>query len=1172
MERTKARTGKDPMAGVADEEPGLRRATDMTYEDRTHAPAELQRRACAAFSVVFLVLMLALAPAAAARNPIVNGSLSLGHDQKPTGWKPDLWSPSKGTTFEWKKDRGAPGALIVRNPEPNDSRWIQDVQVQPNRWYRLAGFVRAVGVSQDGLGANLSIMRGFEHAKPLKGDTDWTPVSMWFKTKNERSIKVACRLGSFGQISSGEAWCTGIRLEPQAGPPLNADYVYGPLEESTAPVGVPTALALLVLLLLGIGQHGRIGGHAPVGEKLLLGGILLSLLALKIAAAPYFQYKVDVGTYSAWAMRLATEGPARFYAPNYFADYPPGYMYVLWGIGLLSKAAGVAYGSSGFLVLLKLPALLADTAISWLLYARLRATSKKLAWVACLAFTLNPALLLNSAVWGQTDSVLSLLVLLAVLAQGQRRFELAWIFAALAVLTKPQALLLVPLLLFWPWGWWKTGRPLSSLLGVLATIFVVADPFRGDRPWQWLVDLYLGTTGYYAETSVNAMNLAALLFGMRHNDAEVHLGLSANNWGFIIGLLIGLAFFAAYILRRDRIQHVNLFASATLVSFVCLTRMHERYLYPFFVFAALVGVTGQVGILYWSLSGLFLVNELVVYLYQETATAGPEWVWRTVAALNTACMFAWLGTTWQMARRRLDAPGLTALEKDDAAWLRSLSMDSPVEPLVATQGGESADLSGSSLPWIRAEFVYLLGLAALALGLRTYAIDQPIDLVFDETYFVKQARNYLDGTSLIDDPHPPFAKLMIALGMAGAGDTPFGWRIVNAIAGTALVVLVYLLGRDLFQRRVAAALVGLFVAIDGLCIVDSRIAVIDIHYVTWAVAAYVLTIRLIRRKQYQDVPKLLLIGAVLGVSVGAKLYIPFFSFLLVLGSLAVTGRNEALRLKKPIVPFLAKPILITGWTAFGVYVLTYTPHFLWGWWHSPLDLVNYIFVKVPNYQNAVYDATHPYSSKWYTWPLLLRPVWYFWKDPGPAPGMVVGIWGSGNPAVWWASVPALLFASWHAVRERQLALGFVVAGWVIHLAPWVWVGRTLFLYHYLPSLLFAFLALAWLLDRLSNGEGSKVERGLGGTALMASLFPVATATVDTSGTILFVAFLLIYYVLVYSGRVDPVRLGRVTMGAYVVAISAISWYFLPIWLGIPVTKHAWQDRMWISVSGIMNWI
>jgi dolichyl-phosphate-mannose--protein O-mannosyl transferase len=281
---------------------------------------------------------------------------------------------------------------------------------------------------------------------------------------------------------------------------------------------------------------------------------------------------------------------------------------------------------------------------------------------------------------------------------------------------------------------------------------------------------------------------------------------------------------------------------------------------------------------------------------------------------------------------------------------------------------------------------------------------------------------------------------------------------------------------------------------------------------------------------------------------------------------------HAQRLGQNPLAYLWRPIFIVGWTAFAVYCLTYTPHFLWGWWHSPLDLFKYVAIEVPNYEAAVADATHPYSSKWWTWPLLLRPVWYYWKDPGPITGTVVGIWGSGNPAVWWAALPALMFATWHAVRERSFPLTFVVVGWAVHLAPWVPIGRTLFLYHYLPSLLFGILALSWLLDRLWHGEGSRGERGVAGAAVLGSLLPVTFATMPTWGPILFVALLIGYEVLVFSRHSDAERLGRVAVGAYIVAALAISWYFLPIWLGSPISKEDWQARMWMSGFELMNWI
>ncbi len=422
------------------------------------------------------------------------------------------------------------------------------------------------------------------------------------------------------------------------------------------------------------------------------------------------------------------------------------------------------------------------------------------------------------------------------------------------------------------------------------------------------------------------------------------------------------------------------------------------------------------------------------------------------------------------------------------------------------------------------------------------------------------------------DPHPPIAKLAIALGIHLIGDAPAGWRAMNAMAGTALVPLFYLLARALFLRRAAAVLAAILVASDGLCVVDSRIAVIDIHYVTWAVAAYVVLIKLVRAGRFDSLPRLLGLGALIGLSVGAKLYIPFFSFVLVLGTLGVAAWSAAGRSTTPAWRFALRPVVVVGATASAVYALSFAPHYLWGWWHSPLDLVKYIVVKVPEYQAAVKTATHPYSSKWWTWPLLLRPVWYYWKDPAAVPGTVVGIWGAGNPSVWWAALPALAFAAWKAVSERRAALAFVVAGWAIHLAPWVPISRTLFLYHYLPSLLFALLALAWLLDRLWSGEGSPLERGLCGAAVLGSLLPVALFTAPAWGTIAFLGALIAYEGAVFSQRGERARIGRALVLAYCAAILAVAWYLAPIWLGVPLTKQAWQARMWISGSTIMNWI
>jgi Gpi18-like mannosyltransferase/4-amino-4-deoxy-L-arabinose transferase-like glycosyltransferase len=1131
----------------------------------------LQPRLWALLASLLIVLLMGAPSPAAAQNLLRNGNFSLGAADKPASWISDLWARNIGTEFRWEAPGQGLGHVVIQSQRPNDARWTQSARVKARTWYHLSGWVRGINISAAGMGANLSIMRGFDNAGGLHGeDTGWRNVSMYFRTNpGEELVTVACRLGGYGQESSGEVQCTGIDLSEVGGPPANATHIYGDRNPTRDASGIPASMAILLLLALAIGRFGWPTADIPKRELWLFALILSLVLGAKILIAPLYSYKVDLGTYAAWASRLAQLGPANFYASGYFADYPPGYMYALWGVGYAVKTLGVAWSSATAIIFLKLPALLADLAIAWLTFVRLRPGGKRLAWGAALAFALNPALILNSAVWGQTDAILSLFLLLAFLAQGKRQFELSWALLGLAILTKPQALLVAPLFVFWPWGWWRGGRFLTTALSVLLTTFFVADPFRAGRPWSWLIELYTSTAGNYAETSVNAMNMAAVLFGMRGQDSVLHAGLPAQAWGFIIGLGVGLGFLITYLRARDRVTYTQLLAASTLVAFVCLTRMHERYLYPFFVFAGLLGVSGRNGLLYWTLSGLFLTNELVVFLEQAQATAGPVWLWQSVGVLTTFGMLGWLALARNTAKGTFEPPGAAVLEIDDQQWEQARQQETALLP---PDSPNPPDPARKSRPvWSIPEVASLGLLMMVGACLRFWNLGEPAEIVFDETYFVEQARQYLSGVDFMD-PHPPFAKWMIASGITIFGDNPFGWRVMNAIAGTVLIGLMYLLGRELFRQRFAAFVAAFCITFDGLLLVDSRIAVIDIHYITWAIGAYILTLRLVADRDFRNLRRLLTIGAVLGISVGAKLYIPFFSFLLVLAIIGWVGWQEAQRRQIHPVRYLLLPINVVGWTAFGFYALTFAGDYFWGWWHSPIDFVRYIFIDVPGYQAAVAEATHPYSSKWYTWPLQLKPIWYFWRDASQEQGTVVGIWGLGNPIIWWASVPALLLALFHTFKYRSFVSGFIVAGWLLHILPWVGIGRTLFLYHYLPSLLFGFLALAWMVDRLSRDVGSRAERSFSGAILIATLIPFAGEAAGMWGWLGVIGLLVGYQASVVSRRVNPVRLGQVVAIGFLVAAIGVSVYLLPIWLGTPITKSAWEARMWISKVGTMGWL
>lgn len=135
--------------------------------------------------------------------------------------------------------------------------------------------------------------------------------------------------------------------------------------------------------------------------------------------------------------------------------------------------------------------------------------------------------------------------------------------------------------------------------------------------------------------------------------------------------------------------------------------------------------------------------------------------------------------------------------------------------------------------------------------LRLWNLGHPHALVFDETFYVKDAWTLLqngyesawpaesdpafnrgDTAGFTDDPsyvvHPPLGKWLIALGLAvfGAGDS-FGWRITTALVGTAAVFLLMVIARRLFASTLLAVLAGFLFAIDGQAIVMSRVAVLD---------------------------------------------------------------------------------------------------------------------------------------------------------------------------------------------------------------------------------------------------------------------------------------------------------------------------------------------------------
>ena len=187
-------------------------------------------------------------------------------------------------------------------------------------------------------------------------------------------------------------------------------------------------------------------------ERLMLGALLLLTLISRLILSSGGTLAGDMDYWLRWSQELTNGGLRSFYARS-GADYLPIYPYILWALGkVYVPLQHLALNTVGWTLprdtLFKLPAIFADVATVQLIYmAGRRWTSPTVAGVAAVVYATNPAIIANSARWGQVDSIPAYLMLLSLFLLIEHRPLLCGFTLALSVLTKPTALVLLPLIL-----------------------------------------------------------------------------------------------------------------------------------------------------------------------------------------------------------------------------------------------------------------------------------------------------------------------------------------------------------------------------------------------------------------------------------------------------------------------------------------------------------------------------------------------------------------------------------------------------------------------------------------------------------------------------------------------------------------------------------------------------
>ena len=412
---------------------------------------------------------------------------------------------------------------------------------------------------------------------------------------------------------------------------------------------------------------------------------------------------------------------------------------------------------------------------------------------------------------------------------------------------------------------------------------------------------------------------------------------------------------------------------------------------------------------------------------------------------------------------------------------------------------------------------------ALTAILFVWRLSTPSQLVFDETHYVRQGLEFFRLEDWTNHSHPPFGKWLIGASQALLGENAFAWRIPGAVLGAMVPTCVYavmrMFGFSVQEAIAAAALTTL----NQPLFVQARTAMLDIYALAFFALSVTFLIWSAKRVRSRGGATfgLILSGVLLGLGAATK-WTTGINMVLVWSGIFIWRLTET----SPngwVLPRLFGSGF-AGWRHFSllgaglrqgviailVYLLTFLPFLFMS---QGLDLMEL-------HQNMFSDvsgplAEHPFSSRWWEWPIMLEPIWYYFERPE---GMSYGdqaIFLVGNPLVYWLGLPAMLIVFILGLLRGDGAMlaiaGAFLAFWLI----WAAIPRDLtFSYYYEPA-----------------------------------------ATLLGMGIVAFIA------------RILPVTSRPYVMWIWLLLAAACFGFFYPVLAGVPLQPDEWLRYRWFEIWG-----
>ncbi len=420
---------------------------------------------------------------------------------------------------------------------------------------------------------------------------------------------------------------------------------------------------------------------------------------------------------------------------------------------------------------------------------------------------------------------------------------------------------------------------------------------------------------------------------------------------------------------------------------------------------------------------------------------------------------------------------------------------------------------------------------------------------------------------------PEVGKLLIAVGEWLFGLNSFGWRFSSAVFGSLAILLICRIARRMTRSTLLGCLAGLLMSLDGLEFVLSRTGILDIFLMFFVLAAFgcmvidrdqsraKLAEGVARREGGDAGPRLglrkwqVVCGILLGLAVGTKWiaawYIVGFGCLGIawdIGARRTAGLPAFVRgalrdaLWLPLT-FIVIPLVVytATWTN---WLVTSTGYYRnYGQQHGvTTPVISALYSLYEYHVQAIgfglgLSKSHPYQSQPWDWLLMTRPVAFFYESYSgpvagpshfcPAKGCTGASWSQevlaiGTPAIWWGSMLALVFCLGWWLLHRDWRAGAVLLGVLAGWGPWFpLVTRTKFYYYALEFEPFLILSLVLCLGLILGPAAASIRRR---------------------------------------------SIGAGIVGAYVLCVLIMFWYFYAILAGKVIPYHDWLSHMWYRIG------